>query len=503
MENTVGNSAAKALEWLMQPVGLLACACALLVIMLIVLLARSARQRRSMERNMMQMEQNVAQMERAVAEKIDALRSANAAERVADRDEMNRNLRGMSDSIVSVIGEMSRTQQQQLDSFGGQIRATSRADEDRMERMRQNIDEKLQDYDRQMSRVTQTLDDKLSLNEQRLTEMRRTLDDSMQRLRGENDAKLEQIRVTVDEKLNSTLDKRLGESFRTVSERLEQVYKGLGEMQTLATGVGDLKKVLTNVKTRGMWGEVQLGSLLEQYLAPGQYEQNVAVKPGSAERVEFAIRLPGRSDADKVVYLPIDSKFPLEDYRRLMDASEEGDKEGVEVATAGLIASIKAEARRIHAKYIDPPQTTDFAIMFLPVEGLYAEVLRENGIVEWLQNEYRIIITGPTTFLALLNSLQMGFKTLAIEKRSSEVWELLGAVKTEFGRFADLLSKTQRRLRLASDSIEDAARKTRTIQRRLSDVQALSEPDAKRLIDLGDPVMVQDGEETLPEDMTE
>ena len=472
METTV-------LNWIEQPAGMLACALLLLAGLMIPLFVKMARQKRFLENRMYQ-------IETSLRDNIADFRDANGAERAAERDEMNRNLRGMNDSIVSVIGEMSRTQQQQLDSFGGQIRATSRADEERLERMSRNIDEKLQDYDRQMTRVTRTLDEKLAVNEQRLNEMRRTLDENMVRLQGENEKKLEQIRVTVDEKLNSTLDKRLGESFRTVSERLEQVYKGLGEMQNLAAGVGDLKKVLTNVKTRGVWGEVQLASLLEQYLAPGQYDVNVAVKPGSAERVEFAVRLPGRGDGDQVVYLPIDSKFPMEDYRRLMDASEAGDKDGTDAATAALVAAIKNEARRIHSKYIDPPHTTDFAIMFLPVEGLYAEVLRQNGIVEWLQNEYRIVVTGPTTLLALLNSLQMGFRTIAIEKRSSEVWELLGAVKTEFGKFAVLLDKTQKRLRMASDSIEDAARKTRTIQRKLSGVQALSEPDSKRLIDLGD-----------------
>lgn len=450
-------------------------------VLLIAMMVKSARRHRALKEDAQRLAET---MER----RFDALREGNASERASDRDEMNRNFRGMSDSIVSIIGEMSRTQQQQLDSFGGQIRATSRTDEERMERMRRSVDEKLQEYDRQMTRIAQTLEEKLALNEQRLTEMRRTLDEGMQRLRGENETKLEQIRLTVDEKLNTTLDKRLGESFRTVSERLEQVYKGLGEMQNLATGVGDLKRVLTNVKTRGVWGEVQLASLLEQYLAPSQYEQNVAVKPGSAERVEFAICLPGREREGKPLYLPIDSKFPLEDYRRLMDASEAGDKQGVEAASAALVAAVKAQARRIHSKYIDPPQTTDFAIMFLPIEGLYAEVLRENGIVEWLQNEYRVIITGPTTLLALLNSLQMGFRTLAIEKRSSEVWELLGAVKTEFGRFAELLQRTQKRLRMASDSIEDATRKTRTIQRRLSDVQALSDQEARRLIDLGDSI---------------
>ncbi|MDR0928548.1 MAG: DNA recombination protein RmuC [Oscillospiraceae bacterium] len=421
------------------------------------------------------------------SERLQHLLENNAAQRAAEREELNGNLRGMSDSVVRLMGEMNRTQQQQLDSFGGQIRAMSRTDEERMDRMRTNIEEKLTAYDTQMVRVSQTLDDKLSQNERRLSEMRQTLGDGMARMQGENEKKLEQIRETVDEKLNSTLDKRLGESFRTVSDRLEQVYKGLGEMQTLAVGVGDLKKVLTSVKTRGIWGEVQLGALLEQVLAPGQYETNVAVKPGSAERVEYAIRLPGKETQGKPVYLPIDAKFPAEDYQRLLDAVDAGDKQAAEAAANALALTIRTEAKRIRAKYVDPPHTTDFAIMFLPVEGLFAEVLRHNGIVEQLQNDFRIVITGPTTLLALLNSLQMGFRTMAIEQRSSEVWELLGAVKTEFGRFADLLTKTQQRLRQATDSIEVAARKTRTIQRKLQTVQELSERDAQRLIRDGEP----------------
>jgi len=319
-------------------------------------------------------------------------------------------------------------------------------------------------------------------NDLQLERMRATLEGKLTAIQKDNQEKLENIRVTVDEKLSSTLNKRLGESFTLVNERLEAVYKGLGEMQTLAVGVGDLKKVLTSVKTRGMWGEVQLGALLEQVLAPGQYETNAQVKPGSGERVEYAVKLPGREEGSQTVYLPIDAKFPSEDYQRLLDAGEAGDKQAVEAAGRALEATIRAEAKRIHTKYIDPPHTTDFAIMFLPVEGLFAEVLKRGGMVEQLQSEYRVVVTGPTTLLALLNSLQMGFRTLAIERRSSEVWQLLGAVKTEFGRFADLLSKTQQRLHQATASIEDAARKTRTIQRRLQSVQELSERDAKRLI---------------------
>lgn len=448
------------------------------LVLLVVVLILMARQRKLIRRQF-------RKMELVLEEQLEAL---NRAEDVSRRDgqaQTERGIRELGDSVVQFIGEMSRMQQQQLDSFGAQMRANGRADEERMERLRQTVEERLSAYDRQMTRVSQTLDEKLSANERRIGEMRQTLDAGMQRMQGDNEKKLEQIRVTVDEKLNATLDKRLGESFKTVSERLEQVYKGLGEMQSLAVGVGDLKKVLTGVKTRGIWGEVQLGALLEQVLAPGQYTANVAVKPGSSERVEYAILLPGKQDGAQV-YLPIDAKFPAEDYRRLLDATDSGDKAAADAAARALEATIRTEAKRIHGKYIAPPHTTDFAIMFLPVEGLFAEVLRREGIVESLQSQFRVVITGPTTLMALLNSLQMGFRTLAIEKRSSEVWELLGAVKTEFGKFSTLLVKTQQRLKQASDSIEIAARKTRTIERRLKDVQMQSEAEAMQVIDLED-----------------
>jgi DNA recombination protein RmuC len=279
------------------------------------------------------------------------------------------------------------------------------------------------------------------------------------------------------------LEKRLGESFRQVSERLEQVHKGLGEMQNLAIGVGDLKKVLTNVKTRGTWGEMQLGNLLEQILTPEQYAQNVATKQGSAERVEFAIKLPGRDTHDgKTVWLPIDAKFPKEDYERLVEASERADADAVEQAAKQLELRIKAEAGDIRDKYIDPPNTTDFGILFLPTESLYAEVLRRNGLMETLQREFRVVVTGPTTLAALLNSLQMGFRTLAIEKRSSEVWAVLGAIKTEFGKFGGIIEKVQKKLQEASNVIDTAATRTRTIERKLRTVEGLPTNEATALL---------------------
>ncbi len=301
-----------------------------------------------------------------------------------------------------------------------------------------------------------------------------TVEGKLKAIQDDNTVKLEKMRATVDEKLQSTLEKRLGESFKQVSERLEQVYKGLGEMRSLATGVGDLKKVLTNVKSRGIWGEIQLGNILEQILTPEQYDANVITKKDSNERVEFAIRLPGQGlDKEKVVWMPIDSKFPQEDYQRLIDAQEAADKALADKCMNSLEALIKKEAKEIREKYIDPPHTTDFGIMFLPVEGLYAEVLRRPGLSETLQRDYRVIITGPTTLAALLNSLYMGFRTLAIEKRSSEVWEVLGIIKTEFGKFGDVLARTKSKLQEASKTIDDAEVRTRAIERKLKKVEEI------------------------------
>lgn len=329
--------------------------------------------------------------------------------------------------------------------------------------------------DQKFMRLTQ-------LNEQKLDKLRETVEAKLIAIQDDNSKKLEEMRATVDEKLHATLEKRLGESFQLVSERLEQVHKGLGEMQQLAVGVGDLKKVLSNVKTRGIWGEMQLASLLEQVLTPEQYAVNVATKRGSQDRVEFAVRLPGRDSSETIVWLPIDAKFPQEDYQRLLEAQESANAELAAAAAAGLEARIRQEAKTIREKYIDPPNTTDFAILFLPVEGLYAEVLRRPGLCDSLQREYRINVTGPTTLAALLNSLQMGFRTLAIEKRSSEVWTILGAVKTEFGKFGDVLIKTKEKLDQASRQIDAAAVRTRAIERKLKTVEQLPVPTAVEVL---------------------
>jgi DNA recombination protein RmuC len=310
-------------------------------------------------------------------------------------------------------------------------------------------------------------------NEHKLEQVRNVVENRLQLMQKDNNDKLEVMRATVDEKLHATLEKRLGESFKMVSDRLESVHKGLGEMQTLAAGVGDLKKVLTNVKTRGTWGEVQLGNLLEQIMTSSQYEKNVAVKKRSAERVEYAIKLPNGPDEETPLWLPIDAKFPVEDYQRLIAAREVGEQAAIDAAGKELVTRIRNEARTIRDKYIAPPETTDFGILYLPTEGLYAEITQRPGLQEQLQREYRVMVAGPNTVAALLNSLQMGFRTLAIEKRSSEVWQILGSVKSEFGKFGDLLDKTHKKLQEASNTIESAATKSRTIERKLDKVQDL------------------------------
>ncbi len=319
------------------------------------------------------------------------------------------------------------------------------------------------------------------LNEQKLDNIRRIVEENLKSIQNDNNSKLELIRNTVDEKLHDTLERRLGDSFKLVSDRLEMVHRGLGEMQQLASGVGDLKKVLSNVKTRGTLGEMQLGNILDQIMHIEQYAKNVATKKGSRDVVEYAVKLPGGDN--QPVWLPIDAKFPVEDYQKLIESQERADIAAIEEAGKALEVRIKAEAKDIRDKYIDPPHTTDFGILFLPFEGLFAEVLRRPGLYEVLQREYKVIVTGPTTIAAFLNSLQMGFRTLAIEKRACEVWGLLGVVKTEFGKFGDILDKTHKQLEAASNTLVDASRKTRTIERKLKDVQVLPAQDAVRLID--------------------
>ncbi|MDO8607793.1 MAG: DNA recombination protein RmuC [Phaeospirillum sp.] len=344
--------------------------------------------------------------------------------------------------------------------------------------------------------LTNTLKERLETVTKAVTEQTRTVAEQLEKLRGENTAKLEQMRHTVDEKLQGTLEKRLGESFKLVSDRLEQVHKGLGEMQSLANGVGDLKRVLTNVKTRGTWGEVQLGNLLEQIFRPDQFMREANCRKGSAERVDYAIRLPGKGDDEPEVLLPIDSKFPNEDYERLQMAVERADPEAVETASKALEVRVKSFARDIRDKYINPPTTTDFAILFLPTEGLYAEVLRRPGLMDMIQHDYKVVAAGPTTLGAILNAVQMGFKTMAIEKRSSEVWEILGAVKTEFGKYGDVLDKVQKKLQEASSSIDAVAVRRRAIDRRLRSVEAIPDTGVDALLAMGAATIEDTGEDS-------
>lgn len=352
---------------------------------------------------------------------------------------------------------------------------TQRKDTDRVERLvREEMASNRRESAHSIDAFAQQLLLLTQMNEQKLEKVRDVVETRLRAMQEDNSQKLEKMRETVDEKLHSTLEKRLGESFKVVSDRLEKVHAGLGEMQSLASGVGDLKKILTNVKTRGTWGEIQLGNLLEQILTQEQYERNVVTKQGSHDPVEFAIKLPGRDG--KVVYIPIDAKFPKEDYERLLQAQDEGNVPAVEEFGKAIENRIRQEARKIKDKYIDPPQTTDFAIMYLPIEGLFAEVLRRPGLHEQLQRDFRVSLAGPTTITAHLNALQMGFRTLAVEKRASEVWQLLGIVKNEFGRFGEILKRTHEKLQKVSEEIESASRKSRTIERKLKDVQELPAP---------------------------
>lgn len=340
----------------------------------------------------------------------------------------------------------------------------------RVDALGQRLDASAQGQDEKMRQLTITLQNRLTANDEKVERLRDTLYRGISEMQRENAEKLDQMRQTVDERLQQTLNKRLGESFSLVNERLEQVYKGLGEMRTLASGVGDLKKVLTNVKTRGIWGEMQLGTLISEALPPDKYEQNVAVQPNTQERVEYAIKLPGKTEG-QLLYLPVDAKFPIASYSRMVEAQEAGDQVAFEAAKKEFATLLRREAERISSKYIQPPHTTDFAVMYLPLEGLYAQALQLGDTTEKIQRDLRVVLSGPSTFYALLNSLQMGFRTLAIEQRSSEAWQLLGQAKRDLLGFSDLLEKSLNRLRQASDSIETATKRTRTIVRRLRDVE--------------------------------
>lgn len=379
----------------------------------------------------------------------------------AGRQELTQNLAAFQHALVQQGAEATRTQNTQIDAFGQQLAVLQKTLSDTLTLQLQSLSES---------------------NARRMGEVRQTMEAQLSQLQATNSIKLDEMRATVDEKLQNTLQARLGESFKQVAERLEQVHKGLGEMQTLAQGVGDLKHLLTNVKTRGIFGEAQLASLLEQVFVADQYAAQVVTRPGSKNVVDFAIKLPGKSEHGEPLWLPIDAKFPNEDYERLLDAQGRADVLGAEAAGKALEVRIRLEARSIAEKYVEPPYTTDFAILFLPTEGLYAEVLRRPGLMQALQRDHRITLAGPTTLLAMLSSLQMGFRTLALEKRSSEVWQVLGAVKTEFGKFGDVLAKVKSQTETVLKTLDGAETRSRAMGRALKRVEALPEVQAQNLI---------------------
>ena len=380
-----------------------------------------------------------------------------------NRQELGTTFATFQQTLTQQSAEAIRTQNTQIDAFGQQLALLQKTLSDTLVMQLQSVSES---------------------NARRMGEVRETLEKQLTQLQATNSAKLDEMRKTVDEKLQTTLETRLGESFKQVADRLEQVHKGLGEMQTLAQGVGDLKHLLTNVKTRGIFGEAQLSALLEQVFTVDQYAAQVATHPGSKNTVDFAIKLPGRSDTGEPLWLPIDAKFPNEDYERLLDAQARADVMGAEAAGKALETRIRLEARSISEKYIAPPHTTDFAILFLPTEGLYAEVLRRPGLMESLSRDHRITLAGPTTLLAMLSSLQMGFRTLALEKRSSEVWQVLGAVKTEFGKFGDVLAKIKSNAETMLNTVSNAEQRSRVMGKALRNVEALPEIDSARMLPL-------------------
>ena len=409
-----------------------------------------------------------AELDKTQAESQQRMEGLMAREFATSRSEMQQNAQGIREEVSNTLS------------------ALGESNLNRMNELAQHQKNLLDAFARQISELTQSNSSQFTQlregTEKALENVRGTVEKRLEAIQQDNNAKLEKMRETVDEKLHKTLEDRLGKSFQLVSERLEQVHQGLGEMQSLANGVGDLKRVLSGVKTRGILGEIQLGNILEQILTREQYETNVSTKQKSREAVEFAIKLPGKDEEVQHIWLPIDSKFPLDKYQQLQDAYDSGEHDAIERAGKSLESAIKSFAKDIRDKYIDPPFTTDFGIMFLPVEGLYAEVARRNGLLEELQRNYRIIIAGPTTLSAFLNSLQMGFKTLAIEKRSSEVWKILGAVKTEFGKFGGVLEKVQEKLTQASKTIDAAGVRSRAIERKLRKVEELPERESLKML---------------------
>jgi DNA recombination protein RmuC len=473
---------------------------------LLLRLGRMAAQRETLAEQALQAQQLLQAVQRAQDEAAQqAVHQSQAVERSlrtelqdsarATRQELASTLALQQQALLNQGGEAARTQNEQIDTLRAQVatmqqflhqslQASQLAQAQQAQATREAQDTALARFGDGLGTRLQALAEG---NERKLSEVRQAVEQRLAQLQDGNEKKLEQMRATVDEKLHATLEQRLGQSFKQVADRLEQVHKGLGEMQGLARDVGSLSRVLTNVKTRGVFGEVQLAALLEQVFTPEQYAINVATVPGCGDRVEFALRLPGRGHehdpaGSAPLWLPIDAKFPREDYERLLEAHERADAPAVELAARAIESRLRLEARSIRQKYIAPPHTTDFAILFVPTEGLYAEALRRPGLVEALQREHKVMLAGPTTLLAVLNSLQMGFRTLALEKRSAEVWEVLGAVKTEFSKFGAVLAKTRKKIDEAGSTLDDAAVRTRAMERRLRSVEALPEAQAAQLL---------------------
>ena len=490
------------------------------IIVLIVLLTRKPIVNTSeLNEKLVRIDSALSKIDSIIREEFARNREENQKSFKDNREELNNSFKLLGENLSRTVTDLSNAQKNQFDVFSKQLVELVRNFDEKTKSLQEQLEKSSKESRIEQKETLKSFEEKFTLNvkefnelqvqkfndlinkqeqiklatEERLKEVRETIEVKLRTLQEDNNKKLEEMRKTVDEKLQETVEKRFNESFKMISERLEQVHKGLGEMQTLASGVGDLKKVLTNVKTRGNLGEIQLGAILEQIFSPEQYEKNAVVKDGSQERVEYVIKLPGNSIDDKPVILPIDSKFPTEDYQRLLDAYDNIAKmspQDVEVVARQFENSVKKNAKDIRSKYINPPVTTDFAIMFVPTEGLYAEILRRPGLFEMLQRECKITVVGPTNLVAFLNSLQMGFRTLAIEKRSSEVWEVLGAVKTEFGNFGVILDKTRKKLHEAVNVIDKAEVRSRAIERKLRTVQELPQEQSTAL--LGDAIEIEE-----------
>ncbi len=491
---------------------------ALLVCVLLLLIVLIARQPRSPEVALASLATEIKahgdERQMALERQLrDELQRSASATRQELAQGLGQTIALFQQTLLGQHGDATRTQNEQLDSFRVQLATMQQGLADALRdsahqaalqssSLREAQTQALARFNEAQEMALKRLSDGMAeqlrtlseANDRRLTEVRQTVEQRLQSLQADNEKKLEQMRQTVDEKLHATLEQRLGESFKQVADRLEQVHKGLGEMQRLASDVGSLNRVLSNVKTRGIFGEVQLAGLLDQVFTPEQYGVNVETVPGSGARVEFAIRLPGQGDAHQPLWLPIDAKFPREDYERLLEAQERADAPAVEVAAKAIEQRLRLEAKTIRAKYIAPPHTADFAILFVPTEGLYAEALRRPGLVEALQREHRVMLAGPTTLLATLNSLQMGFRTLALEKRSTEVWQVLGAVKTEFSKFGDVLAKTKKKLEEAGNTISSIETRTRVMGKALRDVEALPDTQAQSLLPGAEAAAIEVGE---------